>query len=181
MITKNKFVSVSYELRAALDGEILEMADEQQPLTFICGQGQTLAYFEMNLLNLHAGDSFDFKVPMANAKGERDEDMVLDLDKEVFAELKDDELQVGRLIPMLNGMGQPVQGLVLEIGNDYVKMDFNHPLAGKDLYFKGKVLEVRDATDEELEALHHSKCGGCHSCGSGGCGSDHGCGDGCCH
>ena len=63
-----------------------------------------------------------------------------------------------------------------------VKMDFNHPLAGKDLYFKGKVLAVRDATDEELEKLHSSKCGGCHGCGSeGGCDSEHSCGDGCCH
>lgn len=182
MITKNKFVSVSYELRTSSDGEVLETADEKNPLEFICGQGQTLEYFEMNLLNLNTGDSFDFKIPMANAKGERDEDMVLDLDKEIFAELNKEDLQVGASIPMLNGMGQPVQGVVVEVGDDYVKMDFNHPLASKDLYFKGKVLNVRDATDEELQTLHSSKCGGCHGCGSeSGCGSEHTCGNGCCH
>ena len=50
MITKNKFVSVSYELRTEKDGEVLEMAGTDKPLEFICGQGQTLDYFEMNLL-----------------------------------------------------------------------------------------------------------------------------------
>lgn len=51
MITKNKVVSVSYELRTEPDGELLEAADAQNPLEFICGQGQTLEYFEMNLLD----------------------------------------------------------------------------------------------------------------------------------
>ena len=51
MITKNKFVTVSYELRTAADAEPIEIADEKTPLEFICGQGQTLEYFEMNLLN----------------------------------------------------------------------------------------------------------------------------------
>lgn len=63
MITKNKFVSVSYELRTEPNGEILEMADADTPLEFICGQGQTLEYFEMNLLDLNTGNSFDFKIP----------------------------------------------------------------------------------------------------------------------
>ena len=183
MITKNKFVRVSYELRTEPNGEVIERADEQTPLEFICGQGQTLEYFEMNLLNLHAGDAFDFRIPCANAYGERDEDMVLDLDREIFAELSEEDLQVGKYIPMLNGIGQPVRGLVLEVTGEHVKMDFNVELAGKDLYFKGKVVEVRDATDEELEALRSSKCGGCHGCGSGssGCGSSDGCGCGGCH
>ncbi|MDE5611749.1 MAG: peptidylprolyl isomerase, partial [Odoribacter sp.] len=78
------------------------------------------------------------------------------------------------------------------IGEEEVRIDFNHPMAGKDLFFKGEVLGVRDATEEEIEALHSHKCGGCSGCGSeGGCGSDcgshhDGCGShhdgcGCCH
>ena len=56
MITKDKFVTVSYELRTEKDGEILETAGADRPLEFICGQGQTLEYFEMNLLDKNEGD-----------------------------------------------------------------------------------------------------------------------------
>ena len=67
MITKNKFVTVSYELRTDKDGELLETAGADRPLEFICGQGQTLEYFEMNLLDKKEGDKFDFEIPAANA------------------------------------------------------------------------------------------------------------------
>ncbi len=182
MITKNKFVTVSYELRTAADAEPVEIADEKNPLEFICGQGQTLEYFEMNLLNLNTGNSFDFHIPAANAYGEVNEDMIVELPKDIFAEVEAEELVPGNVLPMQDSLGRHLNGTIVSVNDDAVKMDFNHPMAGKDLYFKGKVLAVRDATDEELEHLHSHKCGGCHGCGSdGGCGSDHSCGDGCCH
>ena len=65
MITKNKMVSVSYELRTEQNGELLEAAGADRPLDFICGQGQTLEYFEMNLLDKNEGDKFDFSIPAA--------------------------------------------------------------------------------------------------------------------
>lgn len=182
MITKNKHVTVSYELRTAADAEPIEIADAGTPLEFICGQGQTLEYFEMNLLNLNTGNSFDFHIPAANAYGELNEDMIVELPKDIFAEVEEDELQPGNVLPMQDSLGRHLNGTIVEVGDGMVKMDFNHPMAGKDLYFKGKVLAVRDATDEELESLHSHKCGGCHGgCGSdeGGCGD--GCSDGCCH
>lgn len=187
MITKNKFVTVSYELRTVADGEPVEIADENTPLEFICGQGQTLEYFEMNLLNLNTGNSFDFKIPSASGYGEVNEDMIVELPKDIFAEVEADELQPGNVLPMQDSMGRHLNGCIVEVSEETVKMDFNHPMAGKDLYFKGKVLSVRDATDEELESLNSHKCGGCHGgCGSeGGCGDsgcgDGGCSDGCCH
>ena len=182
MITKNKFVTVSYELRTAADAEPIEIADEKTPLEFICGQGQTLEYFEMNLLNLNTGNSFDFHIPAANAYGEVNEDMIVELPKDIFTEVEAEELIPGNVLPMQDSLGRHLNGTIVTVGDDVVTMDFNHPMAGKDLFFKGKVLAVRDATDEELENLHSHKCGGCHGCGSdGGCGSEHSCGDGCCH
>ncbi len=182
MITKNKFVTVSYELRTAADAKPIEIADEKTPLEFICGQGQTLEYFEMNLLNLNTGNSFDFHIPAANAYGEVNEDMIVELPKDIFAEVEAEELIPGNVLPMQDSLGRHLNGTIVTVGDDVVTMDFNHPMAGKDLFFKGKVLAVRDATDEELENLHSHKCGGCHGCGSdGGCGSEHSCGDGCCH
>lgn len=183
MITKNKVVSVSYELRTEPDGQVLETADAERPLEFICGQGQTLEYFEMNLLNKKVGDTFDFKIPAANAYGEVNEDMVVDLPKDIFKEVEAEDMKIGNVLPMMDSIGRHLQGKIVSVGEEEVRIDFNHQLAGRDLYFKGEVLAVRDATDEELEALHSHKCGGCSGCGSeGGCDSNSdscGCG-GCC-
>lgn len=185
MITKNKFVSVSYELRTEKDGEVLEMAGTDKPLEFICGQGQTLDYFEMNLLEKNEGDKFDFEIPAANAYGEVKEDMIVDLPKDIFKDVEADEMKVGNTLPMMDSLGRRLEGKIEEIGEEEVRMNFNHPLAGKTLFFKGEIVGVRDATDEELEALHSHKCGGCHGCGSdsyGGCGSEESsCGCGGCH
>lgn len=185
MIAKNKMVSVSYELRTEKDGELLETAGADRPLEFICGQNQTLEYFEMNLLNKKEGDRFDFRIPAANAYGEVNEDMIVDLPKDIFKEVEAEEMVVGNILPMMDSVGRHLRGKILSIGDEEVRIDFNPELAGKDLYFKGEVLAVRDATAEEIEALHAHKCGGCSGCGSeGGCGSscgshDDGCS--CCH
>ncbi|MDR1755368.1 MAG: FKBP-type peptidyl-prolyl cis-trans isomerase [Culturomica sp.] len=202
MITKNKMVSVSYELRTGTEGDVsdvLEKADAAAPLEFICGQGQTLEYFEMNLLGKKAHERFDFKIPAAQAYGAVNPEMIVDLPAEIFKETPSEQMAVGHFLPMVDSIGRRLQGKIVEIGADEVRIDFNHPLAGKDLYFKGEVLAVRDATDEELEALKAHKCGGgCGSCGSGGdcgggggdcdcdcdcdCGGgDEGCGCGGCH
>ena len=158
-------------------------AGADRPLDFICGQGQTLEYFEMNLLDKNEGDKFDFSIPAAHAYGLVNEDMIVDLPQEIFKDVEAEEMVVGHVLPMMDSVGRRLQGKILSIGDEEVRIDFNHPLAGKDLFFKGEILGVRDATDEELEALHSHKCGGCSGCGSeGGCGShDEGCGCGECH
>lgn len=176
MITRDKFVSVSYELRTTQEGEPMEIADENQPLTFICGNGQTLESFEMNLLGLNTGDAFNFRIPAAQAYGEINEDMIMDLPREMFAELPADQLTVGTVLNMQDSLGRRMPGKIIAVSDNEVRMDLNGPMAGVDLYFKGKVLEVRDATEEELNALNQSQCGGCSGCGSSdGCGSG-GCG-----
>ncbi|MDY4042845.1 MAG: peptidylprolyl isomerase [Marinifilaceae bacterium] len=181
MITKNKFVTVTYELRTNKGGDTVEVADAEHPLEFICGQGQTLEYFEMNLLGLNEGDDFDFNIPAANAYGTVNEDMIVELPRDIFAEVEAGELVPGNVLPMQDSLGRHLNGKITDVKEDAVVMDFNHPMAGNDLFFTGKVIAVRDATDEELASLHSHKCGGCHGCGSeGGCG-DHSCGDGCCH
>ncbi|MDL2283063.1 peptidylprolyl isomerase [Odoribacter sp. OttesenSCG-928-G04] len=185
MITKNKVVSLSYELRTEPNGEPIEVAGADQPLEFIAGQGQTLEFFEMNLLEKNKGDKFDFKIAADNAYGAVNEDMIVELPKDIFKDVAPEDMQVGNVLPMMDSIGRRLQGQIAEIGETEIKIDFNHPLAGKDLYFKGDVLDVRDATEEELEALTSGKCGGCSGCGEDGCGShdhDHGgCEGGCCH
>ncbi|MDR0766775.1 MAG: peptidylprolyl isomerase [Odoribacteraceae bacterium] len=171
MITKNHFVSLAYELRD-VNNELIEETDEKNPLEFICGQGQMLEYFEMNLLGLNAGDSFDFCLPAARAYGETREEMIVRLPREIFRDMDEEDLAVGNLLPMQDSMGRRLSGTIKEIDNDIVTMDFNHRLSGVDLHFKGRILHTRAATDEELERLGAHACGGCHSCGSD---------SGCCH
>ena len=85
-------------------------------------------------------------------------------------------LTVGNMIPMMNQQGGVLHGKVHEVKDDSVMMNFNHPMAGKTLNFTGKILTVRDATEQELkEGLHgeykQSSCGsGCSSCGGDCCG-----------
>jgi len=78
--------------------------------------------------------------------------------------------------------GQRLNGVVLNVTEDAVHMDFNHPLAGEDLYFKGKVLDVREASEEEIMGAFAGSSG-CSSCSSGNCGDEDysggGCGSGC--
>ena len=98
------------------------------------------------------------------------DDAIVDLPKTIFmvdGKLAEDILFVGSQIPMANAQGQRMLGVVKEIGDDTVKMDFNHPMAGKTLNFDVEVVSVRDVTPEDLQ-------GGC-SCGE--CGGD--CGEGC--
>lgn len=189
MVTKNKLVSVSYELKTEPDGDILETAGAENPLEFICRQGQTLEYFEMNLLDKNVGDKFSFKIPATNAYGEINEDMIVDLPKDIFKEVEPEDMVVGNTLPMMDSIGRRLEGKIISIEDGEIRIDFNHLLAGKDLYFKGEILAERDATDEELEALHSHKCGGCSGCGSedgcgsheDGCDSEGGCGCGGCH
>jgi len=186
MITKNKKVAVAYELRTQAGGEVVEVAGGETPFVFICGYEHALPKFEQELLGLKKGDSFEFNITAENAYGLRNEDMLIELPVNVFEGIEEGMLKVGEILPMQDSLGRRLQGTVKEVSEENVKMDFNHPLAGEHLFFKGSVESIEDATDEEIAGLN-SGCGGsCSSCGSG-CGdADGDCGDhnheegGCC-
>jgi FKBP-type peptidyl-prolyl cis-trans isomerase SlyD len=155
VISNEKVVSLTYQLK--VDGKEVETVKEDKPLVFLYGAGQMLPKFEENLKGLKAGDEFKFDIACDDAYGQATDEAVIDLPKNIFeVEGKIDEglLQEGNVIPMQNNEGQKFNGVVMEVKDDAVKMDFNHPLAGDDLSFTGKVLEVRDATKEETEHGH---------------------------
>ncbi len=169
-ITKDKMVSLTYDLRVeGQDGELIEQATAGKPLTFIYGKGMMLPRFEALLEGMEEGKSFEISLSCDEAYGEFDENAVVDLPKNIFiidGKFDEDIIRVGNTVPMMSTSGQRLNGLVMEITDETEKMDFNHPLAGEDLFFKGEILEVRNATEEELAAT----TGGC-GCG-GGCGCD---------
>jgi FKBP-type peptidyl-prolyl cis-trans isomerase SlyD len=178
VIDTHKVVSLKYELRInAQDGHLVEKVENDRPLEFIYGIGNMLQDFESNIGGLKVGDLFDFSISSENAYGEVNEDMIVDLPKNIFivnGKLDEKLLVVDNVVPMRDNNGNHLNGRILEIMEETVKMDFNHPLAGDDLYFKGEILNIREATETELSHGHlHQNNGGC----GGGCSCD----DGHCH
>ena len=139
-----------------------------------------LPKFENHLQGLVEGEPFNIKLDKTDAYGEVNNDAIVELPKHVFlvdGKFDNELIQIGNTVPMMSSNGQRLNGLVLEISEEIVKMDFNHPLAGEDLFFSGEVLSVRQASDEEVAQILYGG-GGC-GCGSGGCGPSD-CGDGSC-
>ena len=178
-IGEKTFVSLAYTLR--VNGEVVDTATAERPLQFVYGAGYLLPKFEENIKGLEAGDKFEFTLTAAEGYGEVIEEAIAELPKSIFminGVIEEGLLTVGNQIPMSTADGQRLLGVVKEVLTDSVKMDFNHPMAGKTLDFSGEILAVREATDADLMCGHAA--GGCD------CGCDHsscgdGCGDGCCH
>ncbi|MGM0377731.1 MAG: FKBP-type peptidyl-prolyl cis-trans isomerase [Bacteroidota bacterium] len=171
-IAKNKFVSLSYQLRLnGAEGDLIEETGESNPLQFVFGTGKMIQMFENKLEGLKQGDNFDFELKKDEAYGDVNENAIVDLPKNIFevnGEIDESLLTIGNMVPMQDANGNRLNGIVLEVKDDTVKMDFNHPLAGDDLHFAGQVLEVRDATEQELvEAVGEDCSSG--DCGEGGC------------
>ncbi|MFN8239626.1 MAG: FKBP-type peptidyl-prolyl cis-trans isomerase [Bacteroidales bacterium] len=171
-IEKDKMVSIIYELRENDPaGEVVEALDESRPLSFVFGTGRLLPSFESNLSGRSEGDSFAFSLTAEEAYGDRREEMVIDVPVSVFekdGKIDENICRVGNNVPMMDNQGNHLNGIILSVDEQAVKMDFNHPMAGVGLYFSGKVTEVREATEDELNPA----MGGCSSCG---CGGDTGC------
>lgn len=180
-IGKYAMVTLTYNLHVDDEnGELVEQATEAHPLQFLYGAGAMLPKFESQLAGLREGEPFNIKLGKNDAYGEVNEDAVVELPKHVFivgGNFDNELVKIGNTVPMMSSNGQRLNGLVLEVNDDVVTMDFNHPLAGEDLYFSGKVMALREASDEEVAQILSGSHGGC-GCGSGsggGCGS--GCGD----
>ena len=183
-IEKNKVVAVSYELE--VEGKIADKAGSEAPLEYIHGTGMLLPKFESALDGKIAGDPFEFTLTPEEGYGSYNPAYLVDLPLEAFAidgRTATELLVPGRTLPMLNSEGQVVQGTIVNVGEKSVRMDFNHPMAGKTLHFTGAVESVREATEKELtEGLHgeylpkECNCkGGC----KGNCDSDCNCEGGC--
>jgi len=168
-IAPNTVVSVTYELYIDAEGEnqdemeIVEVVGEDEPMVFIHGLSGLPESFESQLIGKVAGDTFTFTVEQEEGYGDIDPDAIVNLSKDLFVvdgELMEDLLQVGQYVPFNNEDNQPMTGRIADIGEDYVVVDFNHPLAGRRMHFDGKVQEVRPATPDELDHGHVHGPGG---------------------
>jgi len=172
-IEKNKVVSLTYDLE--VDNEIIQSVDAKQPMEFIYGTGYLLPAFETHILGKKEGDSYEFTLSAEDAYGEENPEAIVELPKNIFevdGKIEEGLLTVGRVLPMQDSDGNRLNGSIDEIKATTVVINFNHPLAGAELHFTGKVIAVREATEKEIneglfaerEGCSSGSCSSCSSC-----------------
>lgn len=122
------------------NGEVFDTSKDREPLEFTLGQGQLIPGFENAVIGLSVGESTSVDIPSKEAYGEEREDLVINVPKDQLP--SDVEPQVGMQLQVNQQNGQPVPVRIKEVGDTELTLDANHPLAGKDLSFEIKVVEL---------------------------------------
>ncbi|MCB0652820.1 MAG: FKBP-type peptidyl-prolyl cis-trans isomerase [Saprospiraceae bacterium] len=163
IIEKNVVVNLNYKLQENnAEGSVIEDTGDS-PLVFLFGVEQMLPSFEENLEGKKAGDSFAFGLESHDAYGAYEPEYVIPVPKDSFTVngiIQEDLLVVGNTIPLQDQSGNQMMGTVVEVKEEEVVLDFNHPLAGVNLYFTVQIESIRQATEEELEHGHVHGVGG---------------------
>ncbi len=152
-ITIGAQVTLHFSL-ALTNGDLIDSNFGKNEATFRVGDGNMLPGFEQILLGLQAQDEVDQTIPAAQAFGRPNprNEQLLPLEK--FDHLLEDELvptEVGSVVSFKDPGGFDLPGVVKEIGEKTIKIDFNHPLAGKDIVFKAKILSILPAEERAIE------------------------------
>ena len=153
-ITKNKVAGIHYTLRDN-SGAVLDTSDGRDPLYYLHGAGNLIAGMEEGLEGKTEGDKFELKISPDKGYGEKDPTMTQKVPRSAFG---DQEVKKG--MKFSTDRGAVVT--VTEIGLDSITVDANHPLAGVELNFNVEVMEVRNATAEEIQHGHVHGPGGHH-------------------
>jgi FKBP-type peptidyl-prolyl cis-trans isomerase SlyD len=157
-------VGLTYELMVSKDeNEIestpfsVEVRDQEDPFYFIFGNSGLPEKFEEELKAKMQGENFKFKLTADEAYGQADDELLMPIPKSQLLQEGSFEpgmLEEGSFLPLVDQDGFPMQAKVVKDLGEEVLLDFNHPLVGFDLHFEGTVIEVREATQEELDHGH---------------------------
>lgn len=157
-IEKNKVVAIDYTLTDNA-GVKIDTSEGREPLKYLHGTGALIPGLEKELEGKTTGDKLDVKIKPEEGYGERDEALLQAVPKEHFGHVP--EIQVGMQFQANSEQG-PVLVTIVEVTEDKVMVDGNHPLAGVVLNFKVEVMEVREASKEEISHGHVHGAGGAH-------------------
>jgi len=186
MAVQNNYITVAYKLYVKdeedKEEELVEQCDAVHPFWFISNLGMVLPSFENGMKDHAKGEKFDFVIPCEDAYGKFEDELMFDVDKAIFlidGKFDSQRIYEGAVVPMMGEDGSRFNATIIEIKDNAVTIDLNHPRAGQDLHFVGEIVENREATNEEVTNVLNmmSGQGGCGGCGGGGCNG--GCGGSC--
>jgi FKBP-type peptidyl-prolyl cis-trans isomerase SlyD len=143
---------VGMEYTLWVDEQVVDSSEGGEPLEFLAGHQNIIPGLENEMHGMQIGDSKDVLVRAKDGYGEYQEAAIMDIPRKEFP--KDMELEEGMELSVRDDEGQARYARVDQIGPDSVRLNFNHPLAGKDLKFNVKVVSLREPTQEELEHGH---------------------------
>lgn len=157
-VQNDKVVSMEYTLH--VDGEEIDSSKGQDPLEFLVGHGNIISGLEREMIGMKVGESKDVVVPPAEGYGEFDEEAFMDVSRGAFP--KDIPIEEGTELTVKDDSGQSRYARIDTVEGDTVTLNFNHPLAGDELHFNVKIVDVREPTTEELEHEHVHQNGHSH-------------------
>lgn len=145
-------VVVSLEYTLEVEGEVVDYSEKDDPLEYLHGHENIIPGLESALTGMSVGDSKQVTVVASEAYGELDPEALIEVSRSDFPE--EVPMEIGTQVQVRNMDGHVLDARIASIDGDKVKLDFNHPLAGKDLLFKVTIVGLRNATQEELEHSH---------------------------
>ena len=123
-----------------INGETFDSSNGRQPLEFEVGSGMVIKGFDTGVTGMAVGEKKSISIPFAEAYGPANPEMIIEFPKEKFPQ--DMQLEVGTPLVMNGGNGEQYQVVIIEIKEETVLLDANHPLAGKDLIFDLELVEI---------------------------------------
>lgn len=150
-IAQNSVVTLHYQVSDAASGEVIDSSEGAEPMVYLHGHQNIIPGLEAALLGKNIGDAFEVTVAAADAYGEYSEDRVQKVPREAFTGVE--SIEPGMAFTAQTQQG-PVNLIVVEVEDELITVDANHPLAGKVLAFSVSVESIREATEEELSHGH---------------------------
>src|SRR5512141_1623780 len=149
-VDDGQVVSMHYTLH--VDGQVVDSSEGGEPLQFIQGMGHIILGLEHQLYDMHVGDSKNITVPPKEGYVETDESAFMDVPRTAFPD--NVPLEKGTELELRDQSGHPVYARIDNVSDQNVRLNMNHPLAGKELQFDVKIAGLRPATDDEVSHGH---------------------------
>jgi FKBP-type peptidyl-prolyl cis-trans isomerase SlyD len=162
-IDKNSFVTIDYLIHLGKE-ETYPPDGKPEAISFCMGWGAMPPGLEEALIGMAVNDHKVITLAAEQAYGKFDDELVMEVPRADFG--LEVELRPGLVFETENEEGQPVYFIVQEVGPESVRIDFNHPLAGKNLEVAFTIRQVREATPEDLKEHHTCTCSECQEGGS---------------
>ena len=150
VVKNNLVIAIDYTLR--VDGKVIDTSAEDEPLEFLQGHGNIISGLEDEMLGMKISESKEVLVSPDDGYGEVDEEAFMEIPSNQFPE--NIPVEVGTELQVENEEGAPAYARIEQIENNIALLNFNHPLAGKELYFAVKIAGIRDPSEEELAHGH---------------------------